>query len=126
MSTGGAGRTAYWKECITHFADTPLTTLFGHGKQATLVLLNGSPAHNYLIDCLYNGGLVGLALFINFVIGLYRNASKVKNTYAQSLLVSYFVVIQTISVGSNMYFWIGIILLMLISGIPEEVLEKKL
>lgn len=92
--------------------------MFGHGKQATISLL-GIASHNYFIDILYNGGIIGISLLIIFYVSLIKKAERNNNIYAQSLLVAYIAMSMTVSVGANMYFWTGMIVIMLISSMSE-------
>lgn len=118
LDNGGAGRSEYWITCLEHLWDTPLTFMFGHGKQATIELL-GLASHNYFIDAIYNGGIVEFLLLVSFYISLFRRAADNENVYAESLLVTYIAMSMTVSVGSNIYFWVGMIVIMLISQLPE-------
>ena len=118
VKSGGSGRFDFWRECLSHVADTPFTLLFGHGKQATMNLL-GIASHNQFVDALYNGGVIEFLILIIFLVNLYKDASKRENLYAQALLVSYIAMSMSVSVGANMYYWTGIILIMILSKEKE-------
>lgn len=124
IDSGGSGRIDFWRECLMHIADTPFTLLFGHGKQATIDLL-GIASHNHFIDALYNSGVIGFLLLLTFFVNLYKDASRQGNLYAQALLVSYITMSMTVSVGANMYYWTGMILILLISKEKEIMLLEK-
>ena len=124
LQNGGAGRSEYWKICLGHISDTPWTMLFGHGKQATISLL-GIASHNYFVDTLYNGGIIGFCLLIIFYISLLNKLEKMRNIYAQALLIAYISMSMTVSVGANMYFWTGIVVIMLIASMSKFSLRER-
>ena len=83
-------------------------------------------SHNQFVDALYNGGVIEFLILIIFLVNLYKDASKRENLYAQALLVSYIAMSMSVSVGANMYYWTGIILIMILSKEKEiNVLEKQ-
>ena len=125
LRNGGSGRSDIWKACIAGVGDSLMTLLFGHGKGATMTAL-GVASHNFLLDQLYNGGILALVLLSMFIGTLFAKAGRNGNVYAKSLLVAYFAMMMTVSVGANMYFWTGMAFVVLLSNWNEETLNRSL
>lgn len=87
--SSGSGRTEIWETGIkTFFAKDNWTILFGagEGQASKMVFLDGkywSPHNNYL-EMLYNYGIIGLILFIVWLIAAFRLS---KSREARSVLL---------------------------------------
>lgn len=72
-------RPAIWAVVINYYNNSPLFyKLFGHGLGSVLKDCHmGLSAHSDFVETLYDHGLFGLALFISFIIAMFRNAINV-------------------------------------------------
>lgn len=117
--TQGSSRFSIWKAGLQHVTDSFRTLLIGHGKGAVRRYTSGMSAHNFFVDTVVGGGLLELVMLIAFLWQLFRATAKHKNLFAQTLLVGYLVMSMSVSVGANMFFWTGIVFVMLISRYDE-------
>ena len=114
FTSGGAGRQNYWEQCLSHVGDSFRTLLIGHGKGATFALL-GMNSHNFFIDTLYNGGIIELVLLVLFILKIFKRLNARKNTYAKALFICYLMMSFTVSVGTSIFFWTGILIVIQLS-----------
>lgn len=71
------GRTYIWKTVV---AEIPGSPIWGHGLSTTLHNLHFSYPHNFLLQALYDGGILLMTIvFVPFFIGLYRFFRKCKS-----------------------------------------------
>lgn len=119
FESGGSGRIDFWKIILGNVFSSPFAFLFGHGYNAALNLL-GIASHNYFIDVLYNGGLVRLILLLLLYKSMFKTAYQNGNLFVQAILVAYIVMSCSVSVGNNMFFWNGMVLVILL-GEKEEI-----
>ena len=73
VETQGSGRLDIYKEKLHEIVNSnPIGLIFGHGWRATeLVGKSGLTAHNDILEITYDFGLVGLILFIRFLVSLF-------------------------------------------------------
>lgn len=90
---GGSGRlkrwTRLWNNVDTDF--NPLQILFGHGWNATVILLGGH-AHNDFLEIFYDYGIITLLLYLAFFVFLFRQGIsmyKAKYYYAREFMCSF-------------------------------------
>ena len=113
LSTGGAGRTDLWLSLIENLFSSPFAFIFGHGYGAALDYL-GIASHNYFLDILYNGGVIQLVVLVLLYWKLFKVADRNRNVFVQAILFGYITISLTVSVGNNMFFWTGIVFVMLL------------
>lgn len=124
LATGGTGRTDLWLSLLNNLFSSPLAFIFGHGYNAALDYL-GIASHNYFLDVLYNGGVVCLIILIVFYWKLFSASNRNGNIYAQAIFVGYLTMSLSVSVGNNMFFWTGIVFVMLLGENQEFEIGKE-
>lgn len=74
LYSGADSRTDIYSEVLRIFSGSNiLNQLFGHGQNATVMYTySGLSAHNDYIEMLFDYGIVGLMLFMSFLINLYK------------------------------------------------------
>lgn len=106
--TQGSGRLDIYKEKLNEIINSNLFGLiFGHGWRATeLVGQSGLTAHNDILEITYDFGLVGLILFIRFLVSLFsllKELIKSKSQLAAPLGASIGILLINIMVA---HIWI--------------------
>lgn len=69
VESGGSGRLTIWKDVLAAFADDPGYWLIGHGHEAVHLTVR-KWAHNDFLEVLYNFGLIGLSIYLLFIVKL--------------------------------------------------------
>lgn len=68
---GGGGRTVIWKTLLSELAAQPAYWLFGKGYMATQ-MTSISWAHNDFLEIFYDFGLIGLTIYLMFVVKIVK------------------------------------------------------
>jgi hypothetical protein len=75
--TGGSGRLDLWRQILDALAANPSAWLLGNGYEATKLVLS-TGAHNDFIEIFYDFGLIGLAVYLIFIVKIIRTFFEMK------------------------------------------------
>ena len=124
LENGGSGRTDIWKRYIDKLLKNPLYLLFGAGNSSS-VSVNSSAAHNYILECWFEYGLVGVACLVFFFFVIFRSVLRVKNNCSFAIIISALVMSMFLSVSRMLPFWLCITLANILH-LPEKDDSPKL
>lgn len=111
MSNGGGGRTTVWLAYFVKWISSIWGMIFGYGNTSGAVLvMGGEGAHNYLIESLFEYGVMGTFILAIFYGTLIKQAMIHKKKVALSGLAATLVLALTLTVGRMVEFWLCITL----------------
>lgn len=109
IESRGTNRLDIWLDALAVVRANPGKLLIGFGTGSSHHLLNGWAAHNLFIQLLLEGGIVGLGLFVSFLLTWLKRLGK-KDVTALSILLGSMAMAMTLSVNTIYYFWMTFIL----------------
>ena len=110
--SGGVGRYQLWLDSINAFGNANVfRQLFGFGTGSILTVAREfsfsktAVVHNIFLQTLLEVGLIGLALFLVFVLGFWNGARKSGNIFALSVISGMIVLSLSISMYTFKPYW---------------------
>lgn len=76
LDDGGSGRLTNWKYLLNIYWESILRIFVGFGPNGTCLYLDVGYAHNQIIQVLFDGGLIGLAIYCWFIISSFRHGLR--------------------------------------------------
>ncbi len=114
MANGASNRSVTWSQYYSAIANDPTILVMGKGNGSGAYCF-GFAAHNYLLESWFEYGAVGVILLVAFYRLILKNARVNHNWTAYSALWGSIVLSMTLSVGKNLYFWLTVTLINIIS-----------
>ena len=113
LDTGG-DRTNIWRTAINNFGLQPYPLqLFGGGYWHRITLTGGYDTHNEFIAILIDYGIIGLAIFLSFIISLFSFFSSVHSNIRN--IASTLYILCIVSLSPFQYVNIGFLIIWILS-----------
>ena len=119
---GTSSRTGLWAKYFRTMTQNPTSFLLGYGKNTGGSII-GFGAHNYFVQQFFECGIVGLALSISLLICIFRIAWENKQWIAVASFFGIIVMMMTLSVGSDLRFWLVMVFICISAQYPNEDME---
>lgn len=113
FSSEGSGRYKIWARYLEMIFDDVFHALFGHG---TFSCLGMTATHNYVLEMLYENGIVGLLLALPFYIKMIRRYIKTQSWASLAAASGALALSMSLSVSSMLQFWLCIASSMVLSN----------
>ena len=114
MANGASNRSVTWSQYYSAIVNNLTILILGNGNGSGSYCF-GFAAHNYLLESWFEYGVVGVILLVAFYRLILKNARVNHNWIAYSALWGTVVLAMTLSVGKNLYFWLTVTLINIIS-----------
>lgn len=113
-----SGRDILYQQLWNNWKDTDsiVNVFFGYGMSNTIIITEGSYAHNDWLELLTNMGLLGVGLYFLFFISMTKNVSELECVTNKKILISIIIIILTKSLFSMGYADQGSVPLMIMLG----------
>lgn len=102
-----SGREDIWKSTITFIFNNMGNFILGYGAGSTNYVFSYA-THNFFLQIIIELGVIGLILFIGFIISFIRFLWKTNNRISFSLFIGTVFMSLSLSVNSILAFWINI------------------
>lgn len=101
------GRTDIWVVTINYMINNPEYFILGRGAGSTTYYLPMA-THNYLLQILFELGIIGLVFFIGFVVSFIKFVWKQRCVISFALFVGSIFMSLSLAVNTQLCFWINI------------------
>ena len=104
FETNATGRTVIWKHSLKAIFENFSTATFGYGI-GTSVAVVGRATHNHFLQIWVEEGIIGLIIYLGFLVRLFGELRKNSNVICSCVLIAAVVMSLTLSTNTSYYYW---------------------